>query len=161
MAAKPIRRKPFAYAAMAVLAVSGGAVPLGALAQIEAPPPLPFDTPKQLRDFEAVCTGIGSDARNDPRWAEYPLRVEVVGTAGQYLGQAQVTVSKGEENLVSVGCGGPWVLFRLPPGSYEVSVDVNGTTKSGRVNVGTKGQARILIRFPDIGGALSPEYVPK
>ena len=150
------RTTRFTLAAGALLLATGGA-----LAQIEKAPPLPFDTPQQMRDFEAVCTGIGSDARNDPRWMEYPLRVEVVGTAGQYLGEAQVTVNKGKEALVSVTCGGPWVLFRIPPGAYEVSVDVEGTTKSGRVVVGTKGQARIPIRFPEVGGATSPEYVPK
>lgn len=156
MAMNRLQMGRLAFAAAAAVLAAGGAV-----AQIEKAPPLPLDTPRQMRDFEAVCTGIGSDARNDPRWMEYPLRVEVVGTSGQYLGEAQVTVNKGGEALVSVDCSGPWVLFRIPPGAYEVSVEVEGATKSGRVVVGTKGQARIPIRFPETGGATSPEYVPK
>ena len=58
-------KKRFAFLPAALLLASGGA-----LAQNDKLPSLPFDTPQSMRDFEAVCTGIGSDARNDPRWAE-------------------------------------------------------------------------------------------
>ena len=56
-----------------------------ALAQIETAPPLPLDVPQTMRAMEAVCTGIGQDAREDPRWAAYPLKIELVGRAGQFL----------------------------------------------------------------------------
>jgi len=127
----------------------------------EKTPAMPFDTPMNMRAIEAVCTGIGSDAREDPRWNAYPLKVELAGKAGQLLGEAQITISKGGEALASVNCGGPWVLFKLMPGAYEVKADVEGTSKTAKVNVGGKGQARVTIRFPEIGGATSPEYVPK
>ena len=35
---------------------------------------LPFDTPQTMRNFAAVCTGIGSDARADPRADDAQLR---------------------------------------------------------------------------------------
>ena len=122
---------------------------------------LPFDTPMTMRAVEAVCTGIGADAREDPRWAAYPLKVELAGKAGQLLGEAQITISKGDEALASVTCGGPWVLFKVMPGAYQVEAQVEGTAKTAKVNVGAKGQARVTIRFPEVGGATSPEYVPK
>jgi hypothetical protein len=132
-----------------------------ALAQIETAPPLPFDAPQTMRAMEAVCTGIGSDARADPRWSAYPLKVEVVGIQGQYLGETQVTVTKGGEAVVSVRCGGPWVLFKIEPGAYGVTAEVGGVSRSARVTVGARGQARVVLRFPGAGGAVSPEFRPQ
>ena len=137
------------------------ALPGAALAQIETAPALPFDAPQTMRSMEAVCTGIGSDSRVDPRWGAYPLKIEVVGIQGQYLGEAQITVTKGAEAVVSVRCGGPWVLFRLEPGAYGVTAEVGGATKSAKVTVSGKSQARVVIRFPDQGGAVSPEFKPQ
>jgi hypothetical protein len=100
-----------------------------------------------MRAIEAVCTGISSDARADPRWAAYPLRIEVVGANGEYLADAQVTLSKDDEALAAVNCGGPWVLFKVMPGAYGVSAEIGGTTKTARVTVGGSGQARVVLRF--------------
>jgi hypothetical protein len=147
------------YLLAAVLIGASGMTGISVAA--DTTPNLPFDTPQTMRNFEAVCTGIGSNARNDPRWAAYPLKVEIAGKEGQLLGAAQVTLMKGDESLVTVGCGGPWVLFKVDPGAYQVKADVQGTTVTNRVNVSGQGQARVIMRFPDIGGATSPEYVPK
>jgi hypothetical protein len=132
-----------------------------AQAQIPEAPVLPLDTPQTMRNMEAVCTGIGSDSREDPRWPSYPLRVEVVGEKGQFLGEAEVSVNKGTEAIISVRCGGPWVLFRLDPGAYTITATVEGKTVTSRINVGGKTQARTALRFAGQGGAVSPEYVPK
>jgi hypothetical protein len=120
-------------------------------AQDTAAPPLPFDSPVSMRQMEAVCTGIGADARNDPRWPTYPLRIELVGRAGEYLGQASVTLTQNNEAVISVRCGGPWLLMRLPPGAYDVSAEVENVTKTGRVTVPATGQGRIVLRFPELG----------
>jgi len=112
-------------------------------------PPFPMDRPMSMRAIEAVCTGITADVRADPRWAAYPLRIEVVGAGGEYLGDAQVTLSKGDEALAAVNCGGPWVLFKVMAGAYSVSAEIGGTTKTARVNVGGSGQARVVLRFTD------------
>jgi hypothetical protein len=114
-------------------------------------PPLPFDSPVSMRAMEAVCTGIGADARNDPRWAAYPLRIELVGRAGVFLGQAEVTLSQNDEAIIGVQCGGPWLLLRLPPGAYNVTAVVQNVSKTGRVRVPATGQARLVIRFPELG----------
>src|SRR5262249_32214169 len=114
-------------------------------------PSFPMDTPMRMRTIEAMCTGVGEDARNDPRWARYPLRVEVVGTKGEYLGQAQVTIVQNEEALASVNCAGPWVLFALPAGAYSVSAEFAGMSRTAKVNVSTSSQARVVLRFADSG----------
>jgi hypothetical protein len=127
---------------------------LSSAAAQETAPPLPFDSPVSMRDMEAVCTGIGADARNDPRWAAYPLRVELVGRAGEYLGEALVTLSKGSEAIIGVRCGGPWLLLKVPPGSYDVKAEVEGRSMNSRATVGTTGQARVVLRFPELGQPL-------
>ena len=142
--------------AFSVLTASGAA-----LAQIETAPPLPLDTPRTMRTMEAVCTGIGQDAREDPRWSSYPLRIEIAGRAGQYLGESEVTLMKGGEAVASVRCEGPWLLFKLEPGAYSVTAEIEGVSKSAKVTVSGKGQARVVLRFPEQGGTTSPEYVPK
>ena len=119
-------------------------------AQETKAPPFPIDTPMSMRAIEAVCTGITSDVRADPRWAVYPLRIEVVGANREYLGDAQVTLSKGDEALAAVNCGGPWVLFKVMPGAYGVSAEVQGVTKTARVTVGGAGQARVVLRFTEV-----------
>src|ERR1700744_2170924 len=43
--------------------------------------------------IETACTGTTDEARNDPRWKDYSLRLEFVGAHGQYLGDEQVAVS--------------------------------------------------------------------
>ena len=123
----------------------------GAQAQDTSAPPLPFDSPVSMRAMEAVCTGIGADARIDPRWPSYPLRIELVGRAGEFLGQASVTLTQNNEAIISVRCGGPWLLMRLPPGAYDVSAQVENVTKTGRVTVPATGQGRLVLRFPELG----------
>jgi hypothetical protein len=123
----------------------------GAWAQDNTAGPLPFDSPVSMRAMEAVCTGIGADARNDPRWPSYPLRIELVGRAGEFLGQAEVSLAQNNEAVISVRCGGPWLLLKLPPGAYDVSAQVENVTKTGRVTVPATGQGRLVLRFPELG----------
>src|SRR5450631_1521516 len=79
--------------------------------------------PMTISGVETVCTGTTTDVRADPQWRAYPFHLEVAGKDGQYLGDENVTVS-GNGHSVSVKCGGPWVLMKLPAGSYNVSLDV-------------------------------------
>jgi len=122
---------------------------------------LPLDRPTdQGGGIQVVCTGIGSEARSDPRWADYPLRVEVAGADGQFLGNVEVAFERDGQALVRIGCGGPWILARLSPGAYTISATYEGQTTSERVNVPDDGQGRVILRFPDAGGTVSPQHVP-
>jgi len=120
-----------------------------AAAQETKTPSFPIDQPMSMRAVEAVCTGITSDARADPRWAAYPLRIEFVGATGEYLADAQVTLSKGDEAIAAVNCSGSWVLFKVMPGAYSVAAEIAGMTKTARLTVPASGQARIVLRFND------------
>ena len=122
---------------------------VGIQAQIDKPPAFPLNTPMSMRAVEAVCTGVSVDERNDPRWASYPLRVEVVNTTGEYLSDEQITLTKNGEALATVNCAGPWVLFKIAPGAYSISADIAGMSQESKVNVSGTGQARVILRFAE------------
>ena len=136
--------------------LAGGALVYGfaqAQAQAQMPNAMPFDTPVTIGGVEAVCTGIGADARAESRWNAYPLKVEIAGKGGQYLGDVHIAVTKEGKSVVAVECGGPWVLFQLPAARYQVQATVEGQTVSSAAYVPASGQGRIILRFPELGGA--------
>jgi hypothetical protein len=128
-----------------------------ALAQ---PARLPYDAPTSINGVEVACTGIGVTARNDPRWNEFPLKIEVTGAEGQFLGNVAIVIERAQEPIVELTCGGPWIMARLEPGPYSATATFEGTNATGTVNVPAAGQARLILRFPEMGGAVSPEHVP-
>src|SRR5437763_7852691 len=77
----------------------------------------PMDTPTAVGGIGAVCTGVGEEAQN-PRWLAYPVRIEFSNGGAQYLAGAHVQVTTaGGKPIAGVDCDGPWVLFRLEPGT--------------------------------------------
>ena len=115
---------------------------------------LPVDELMQVGDTTAVCTGIGLGARDDPRWRDFPWRVEIAGKDGQYLGDAIVEVKgKGIDDELTLRCSGPWVLVDLPSGKYQVNVQAghDGPMRTATVNVGAS-QKRLVMHFPNMGG---------
>lgn len=114
------------------------------------------DKPLQLGGLEAVCTGIGSEARQDPRWQAYPLKVEVAGKGGQYLGDVTLSLQQGGKELVAVQCEGPWILLRISPGRYQIEAQTEGKVAKSAAIVPVTGQGRIILRFPDTGGEIAP-----
>ena len=119
---------------------------------------VPFDRPTPVNGIEVVYTGIGSGARDDPRWQTYPFKVEVAGADSQLLGNVAVAFEREGQTLVHVACGGPWVLARLSPGVYTITATYEGLSTSSPVNVPMEGQGRVILRFPEAGGKVSPEY---
>lgn len=120
---------------------------------------MPFDVPTDMNGVEAACTGVSADERMEPRWDGYSLKIVLVGKGAQFLGDADITVVKGGEDVVSVHCDGPWVLFKLPAARYEVMATINGHSEKAVGYVPATGQARVIIRFLNEGGALEPEEV--
>ena len=115
---------------------------------------------RYLRQSGMPPSRFGREAVNDPRWAAYPLKIVLAGEGGQYLAGAQVRVSEGDKLLVEVRCDGPWLLFKLEPAHYQVTASVNGASVKSSAYVVAGKQGRIVLRFPALGGALSPEHIP-
>ena len=55
--------------------------------------PLPADQPVVVNGLDLVCTGVGEDARNDPRWTAYPVRIEFANADAQYLSDVVLRVN--------------------------------------------------------------------
>ncbi len=119
------------------------------------------DQPTRIGAALAVCTGVGLDARQNPLWAEYPLKIEVAGRGGQYLGDVRLVLSQNDKMIAAVGCSGPWILFRLPAGRYHVEARTEGRTISSSALVPASGQGRVILRFPDLGGETGPQPSPQ
>jgi hypothetical protein len=140
----------YAQSTMAILVVSALATTAALAAE-----KLIEDTPKAIDGIETVCDGITIANRNDPKWRAYSLRMEFAGKGGQYLGGETVSV-KGEELDVSVTCQGPWVLMKLPAGSYHISADVpDAGHKEMNVRVSANGQHVAMFSFPNAGGEVT------
>lgn len=108
---------------------------------------LVMDTPTAIGGIETVCTGVSLDARQNPRWNAYSLKVEIAGEGGKYLGSEAVTLRQDGKIVADFDCGGPWVLFQLPPGRYEVEARIGEQTASSAAFVPSEGQGRIILRF--------------
>lgn len=129
------------FVAPAIVAAAFGVTPAFAITDI------PMDTPTTIGGVETVCTGIG-DKASDPRWKTYPLKLIIAGNKGQYLGDADITVSSGGTTLAEMHCGGPWLLFKLQPGRYHFAGKLEGKDAAADAVVPAKGQARAALRFP-------------
>ena len=124
-------------------------LPAASLAQTAA---LSEDQPMMVNGVETVCTGTTTDVRADPMWREYSFHLEFAGRDGQYLGDETVNVS-GNGRSVSVHCEGPWVLMKLPSGTYKVSTDV---PEAGHRDLTVHTPGRVVLHFPNAGGEVTP-----
>jgi hypothetical protein len=111
-----------------------------------------MDKPVTVNTVDTVCTGIGGDAQHDPRWRSYPIRVEFSNEKAQYLSGAHVELSTADDKpLAALDCAGPWVLFKLGPGTYKIRATLTGQqgggTSSATFSPPSKGQKRIVLGF--------------
>ena len=123
---------------------------LGATAAAFADP-APMDTPVQMNGLETVCTGVG-ETKDDPKWLAYPIRIEFSNGGAQYLSGATVRISRGSDTVGSLDCPGAWVLLKGAPGEYRVDVTIDNSSAkavNATFRMGTGGQKRIVLRFPD------------
>ena len=110
---------------------------------------LAMDTPTQLGGIEAVCTGVSLDAREDPRWTAYGLKVEIVGARGRYLAEETLRVRQGGKTLLTAVCKGPWVMFRMPAARYEVEARLGSRSATSAAFVPRHGQGHIILRIAE------------
>lgn len=114
---------------------------------------LPPDEPVVVNGLDLVCTGVGEDARNDPRWRAYPVRIEFANADAQYLSDAVLAVATADgEQLFEVTCDSPWILANLEPGKYVLAATYDGIVKTEKFTAPKSGQARFVVRFPEVPG---------
>ncbi len=120
------------------------------------PASLAMDAPVKIAGIETVCTGVSLEARENPNWDAYALKVVIAGSGGRYLGDERITVRQNGADLLSAACAGPWLLFQLRPGRYTVEAEYAGQTAYSAAYVSAGSQGRIILRFPDTDSAAPP-----
>lgn len=116
-------------------------------------PQLPIDTEARVGGVELACTGVGLDARNDPRWLAYGVRVELSNGRNEYVVGGTVTVKDAVGRvLVAARCDAPWLLLRLAPARYVVSATVEGAAapRSAPLIAPASGQLRVVLQFLEL-----------
>ena len=104
------------------------------------------DQPVVIGGVETVCTGVGS-AKDNPAWSAYPVKLVFANQAGEDLAQIHVAVMQAGKSVVESDCDAPWVLMKLPAGSYNVSATVPGQagTRMGKASFSTRGGAQQTV----------------
>jgi hypothetical protein len=109
------------------------------------------DQPIRSGGIEAVCTGVGS-AKDDPRWAAYPVKIVLATQNGANLADAHITLAKGGQTALQFDCDAPWILVKAPPGSYSATAAlVRDAAVTRSVNFSTTGsgpQKELTLMFP-------------
>ena len=110
------------------------------------------DAHSQIHKADGVtyaCTGIAGERAN-PRWNVYPAKIEVDEHDGAYLGNEKLTVDDAAgKTVLSTTCTGPWLVAKLAPGRYTVEAKVGTYQQGARLDVPAKGQAALILSFPD------------
>jgi hypothetical protein len=114
---------------------------------------MPMDTPVPIGGVQAVCTGVGQGAENDPRWLTFPVRLEFSNKAAQYLSGVHVDLASASgKPLGSLDCDGPWVLLGVSQGTYRVTATLlsqpGGGIASATFTTPSSGQKRVGLQFP-------------
>jgi len=113
---------------------------------------MPNDEPIDVNGVRLACTGVGDEAKEDPRWAEFAMRIEFANRNAEYLADVYVSVwdAKGEKMFEEMRCDSPWFLADLPPGKYSISATVEGVTETAKFTAPKSGQTRVVVRFPQL-----------
>ncbi len=131
-----------------LIGIATALVAAGALAQSLAPR-------EHTRGAVSYLSGgIGSDEAQAMRdaAADYPLTLELAAAGGgprdEYISDARVRIrdSQGSE-VLETRTDGPFLLVRLPAGTYDVDVEWSGARKHKTVDVGERRQY-VMLEFP-------------
>ncbi len=93
------------------------------------------------------CSGIGLEAREAAENVPHTLRLIFARPDGHYLGGVEASLSDaGGNEILAVRCPGPWVLLKLPDGTYRVTASFEGKTVTRKVTIrGGKQQKQVFV----------------
>ena len=99
----------------------------------------------------SVSGGVSLNARDTLRGSEKNANVKMVFAlnTGNYVSDVQVKVTDSQGRLViDDTSNGPWLLARLPAGSYTANATFNGSTVTHKFSVGKSGLRTAQFRWP-------------
>jgi hypothetical protein len=96
--------------------------------------------------------GVGTQERDAMRAleSEFPLEIQFTNRAGEYAVAQQVRVLDARGQVVAVQNAGPLVMFKLPPGHYQVQAQFGRQTQQREVDVGNGAS---LLRWATPGNS--------
>jgi hypothetical protein len=112
---------------------------------------LQSDAAKANASVPAISGGVSLNARDALRTQERDANVKLVFAlnTGNYVSDVHVKVVDSKGNVVIDDVSnGPWVLARLPAGSYTATATYNGKPVTQRFTVGRSGLRTAQFRWP-------------
>jgi hypothetical protein len=110
------------------------------------------DQPTTIGGVETVCTGVGS-AKDNPAWSGYPVKLVFANPKGEDLAQEHISVMQGGKSVVETDCDAPWVLMKLPAGSYSVAASIGARIGKASFTTSGSGQKTVTVTMPPANGA--------
>lgn len=119
---------------------SVGAALLGALLAV----PVSAQEVRRIEGIPVVTGGVGSDERVEMKMALPDYNLKVVAAArrsGEYLADVALEVRDvAGKRVFGTTLEGPWLLARLPPGTYEVRLTYQDKAQTRTVGVPAQGK---------------------
>ena len=109
------------------------------------------DAKKTQGTVPAVSGGVSLNARDTLRGSESNANVKMVFAlnTGNYVADVQVKVlDSAGRTIIDDISNGPWLLARLPAGSYTAHATYNGHTVTQKFGVGKSGMRTAQFRWP-------------
>ena len=109
------------------------------------------DAKKTQGTVPAVSGGVSLNARDTLRGSESNANVKMVFAlnTGNYVSDVQVKVNDSAgRTIIEDTSNGPWLLARLPAGSYTANATYNGHTVTQKFSVGKSGLRTAQFRWP-------------
>jgi hypothetical protein len=104
---------------------------------------------QRVQDVYWVSGGVSADERDEMVMALPDHNLKVLTAAegsGAFLAAAQVVVrDAGGRTLFETSLDGPWLLARLPPGSYQLVATLAGKSQTRTFTVPARGRREIFL----------------
>ena len=107
-------------------------------------------TERHYGNVAYLSGGVGEEELEAIRASERNFNVKLLFAErdGAYLGGVEVLLINAAGDTVFEGQSlGPFLLLRLPGGSYEVRASANGEIRKGRLSVTAKGRHAAVFRW--------------
>lgn len=107
------------------------------------------------KDIKYACTGV-AESKEDPRWAQYPLKLMFTTGGRAYISYVEVKIVDENQKLVfEANCDAPWLVVGLKPGTYQAKVvALKQYTREVSLGISAGKQLALAVRFPEISGSM-------
>ena len=131
------------------LAISRAAVLIGAVSFFPAANAVD-GVVQNMGNIAYVSGGVGDESieRLQSMRDEFNLKLVFALKSGAYLSDVHTVISDAKgRSLLDTTSDGPWLMTRLPAGSYQVVVSSAGVAKKRQVSVAANGMKTVDFRW--------------